>query len=75
MFTGGSSSVTQKRKQSKRKLSKAHMTENLQERGLEVPLKYYLAIILFGVAWQDEHKDTDGMMDEERHRAPAASSE
>lgn len=50
------SSVTQKMKQSKRKLPNAHMTEKLQERGLEVPLKYYLAIILFGVAWQDEHR-------------------
>lgn len=44
------SSVTQKMKQSKGKLSKAHMTEKPQERGLEVSLKYYLAIILFGVA-------------------------
>lgn len=51
------------------------MTENLQERGLEVPLKYYLAIILFGAAWQDEHKGTEGMVDGERHGALATSSE
>ena len=58
------SSVTQKMKQSKRKLSKAHMTEKPQKRGLEVPLKYYLAIILFGVAWQYERKDTEEMVSE-----------
>lgn len=51
------------------------MTENLKEQGLEVPLKYYLAIILFGAVWQDEHKGTEGIGGWESHGALATSSE